>query len=162
MTHHPIAFSLPQLRAFVGQPAVHSPWLRVDQAMIDRFADVTLDRQWIHLDAERAARESPYGRTIAHGFLTLSLMSHLFAQAVTFLGRKTSVNYGFDRLRFTAPVAEGAEVRAAIVLAQVDDIGPDEVRCHWDVRIEVKGSERPAIVALWLVQMRFAAAMETA
>jgi acyl dehydratase len=155
----PIALeSIEQIRDQVGQPAVHGPWLTIDQGMIDRFAEVTHDHQWIHVDTARAAAESPLGRTIAHGFLTLSLLSHLFAGCFTFPGRRTSLNYGFDRIRFTAPVVEGAQVRAAVTLAEVADIGAGEVRCHWDLRIEIAGSERPALVARWLVQMRYDAA----
>lgn len=143
------------LRELQGRPAVHSPWLRIDQAMIDRFADATFDHQWIHVDSERAARESPLGRTIAHGFLSLSLLSHLLGSVFSYPGRKTSLNYGFDRVRFTAAVPVGAEVRAAVVLATLDEIGTNEMRVGWDVTLELAGSTRSALVARWLVQMRF-------
>jgi acyl dehydratase len=143
------------LRALLGGPALASPWLRIDQAMIDRFADATLDHQWIHVDAPRAASESPYGRTIAHGFLSLSLLSHLIGSVFSFPGRKTSVNYGFDRIRFTAAVPVDAEVRAMVKLASLADIGPQEARVTWDVTLQIAGSERPALVAQWLVQMRY-------
>ncbi len=146
---------LDAIRGLKGKPAVFSPWLRIDQAMIDRFADATFDRQWIHVDAERAARESPFGRTIAHGFLTLSLLSHLFACCFSFPNRKMSVNYGFDRVRFTSAVEAGSDVRAAIALSDFTDIGPKELRCAWDVRLEVAGRDRPALVALWLIQMTY-------
>lgn len=143
------------LRDLKGRPALHSPWLRIDQAMIDRFADATLDHQWIHVDTELAARESPHGRTIAHGFLSLSLLSHLLGRVFSYPGRKTSVNYGFDRVRFTAPVPVDTDVRAAVVLAQLDEVASQEVRVSWDVTLELAGSARPALVARWLVQMRF-------
>jgi len=143
------------LRALVGSPALTSPWMRIDQAMIDRFADATLDHQWIHVDAERAARESPYGRTIAHGFLSLSLLSHLVGRVFTYPGRKTSINYGFDRVRFTAAVPVNAEVRASVRLAELTEIAAQEVRVAWDLTLEIAGSTRPALVARWLVQMRY-------
>jgi acyl dehydratase len=143
------------IRALKGQPGLHSPWIRIDQPMIDSFANATADRQWIHVDAERAARESPYGRTIAHGFLTLSLLSHLFTSCFSFRNRKMSMNYGFDRVRFTSAVEVGAEVRAAIALADFTDIGPQELRTMWDVRMEVARRTKPALIALWLIQMSY-------
>jgi acyl dehydratase len=146
---------LDAIRALKGKPAISSPWLRLDQAMIDRFADATFDHQWIHVDAERAIHESPYGRTIAHGFLTLSLLSHLFTSCFSFPNRKMSVNYGFERVRFTSPVEVGSDIRAAIGLADFTDVGPHELRCAWDVRLEVAGRDRPAVVALWLIQMSY-------
>jgi acyl dehydratase len=143
------------LRALIGGPALTSPWMRIDQGMIDRFADATLDHQWIHVDAERAARESPYGGTIAHGFLSLSLLSHLVGSVFTYPGRKTSVNYGLDRVRFTAAVPVNAEVRASVRLAELNEIAAQEARVAWDVTLEIAGSPRPALVARWLVQMRY-------
>ena len=143
------------LRALQGGDALTSPWMQIDQVMVDRFADATLDHQWIHVDAQRAASESPYGRTIAHGFLSLSLLSHLVGQVFSYPGRKTSVNYGFDRVRFTAAVLVGAQLRASVKLAELTDIGPQEARITWDVALEIAGSVRPALVARWLVQMRY-------
>ena len=143
------------LRALVGAPARTSPWLRIDQAMIDRFADATLDHQWIHVDAERAARESPHGCTIAHGFLSLSLLSHLVGRVFSFPGRKTSVNYGFDRVRFTGVVPAGAEVRAAVEADELIELSQHEARVAWGVTLEIAGNARPALVARWLVQMRY-------
>lgn len=144
-----------EIRALKGRPPILSPWLRVDQPMIDRFADAIHDRQWIHVDAERAARESSYGKTIAHGFLTLSLLSHLFASCFSFQNRKMSVNYGFDRVRFTSAVEVDSDIRAAIVLADFTDIGPQELRATWDVRVEVAGRTRPALVCTWLTQVSY-------
>ncbi len=142
-------------RALRGGAALTSPWMQIDQAMVDRFADATLDHQWIHVDAQRAASESPYGCTIAHGFLSLSLLSHLVGQVFSYPGRKTSVNYGFDRVRFTAAVPVGARLRASVKLAELTDIAPQEARITWDVALEIAGSMRPALVARWLVQMRY-------
>ena len=143
------------LRALVGRPARLGPWLRIDQAMIDRFADATLDHQWIHVDTERSARESPHGRTIAHGLLSLALLPHLLAQLFSYPGRKTSINYGFDRIRFTSAVPDGSQVRAAVALAELTPIGEQEGRLAWDVTLELAGQPRPALVARWLVQMRW-------
>jgi acyl dehydratase len=142
-------------RALQGRPPLASPWLRVDQEMIDRFAAATGDHQWIHVDAPRAAAESPYGRTIAHGFLSLSLLSFLLAGVFSYPGRKSSLNYGLDRVRFTDAVLVDSEVRALIGLAELREIGPAEVRVAWDVTLEQAGSPRPALVARWLVQMRY-------
>jgi acyl dehydratase len=152
----PVALSAAEdFRALAGRPPLASPWLRVDQPMIDRFAAATFDEQWIHVDAGRAARESPYGRTIAHGFLNLSLLSHLVGRVFTYPGRKNSVNYGLDRVRFTAAVPVDSEVRATVALAELNELGLREVRVAWDVTLELAGSSRPALVARWLVQMRF-------
>ena len=147
--------SMAALRAQVGQPPRHSPWLRIDQPMIDAFAAVTRDRQWIHVDVERAQRESPLQRTIAHGFLSLSLLSDLLNQVYVYPGRKSALNYGFDRVRFTSAVPVDAEVRAAVAMAEITDVGPNEARVAWDVTLELNGSTRPALVARWLVQMRY-------
>jgi acyl dehydratase len=143
------------IRALQGQPPRESPWIAVDQAMVDRFAEVTRDHQWIHVDAARARNESPTGGTIAHGFLTLSLLSHLLGQVFTYPGRRSSLNYGFDRVRFTAAVPVGSRIRAAVALGEASVLGESEVRVAWDVKIEVEGQARPALVARWLVQMNY-------
>jgi acyl dehydratase len=143
------------IRALKGQGTFHSPWLRVDQAMIDRFADTIFDRQWIHVDPARAARESSHGRTIAHGFLTLSLLSHLFSTCFHVSNRKMSLNYGFDRVRFTSAVEVDSDIRAAVKLADFTNIGPQELRAFWDVQVEVAGRTKPALVALWLTQVSY-------
>ncbi|MGH8768237.1 MAG: MaoC family dehydratase, partial [Burkholderiales bacterium] len=104
--------SLEELAAKVGQEVVVSDWLEVTQERIDQFADATGDHQWIHVDVERARRESPFGTTIAHGFLTLSLLSHFLNNSLEFGNSKMGVNYGCNRLRFTAPVKAGSRLRA--------------------------------------------------
>ena len=147
--------SIEDIRALKGRPARFSPWLRIDQPMIDRFADATGDRQWIHVDAERAARELPHGHTIAHGFLTLSLLSRLFLTCYSFPNRKISLNYGFDRVRFTSAVEVDSDLRAAITLSECFDVPPNQLRTVWDVSLEVRGRDRPALVALWLIQMGY-------
>ena len=147
--------SLEDIKALLGRPPTTSGTIRVDQTMIDAFAQVTRDRQWIHVDPARAALESPYGGTIAHGFLTLSLLSHLFGQTYSFPGARLSLNYGFDRVRFTGAVAAGAEICATIALHGAVDVAPREVRAAWDVAVRVTGAQRPALVARWLTQVRY-------
>jgi len=141
--------SVDQLRARVGAEIAVSDWLEVTQARIDEFAEATGDRQWIHVDPERAARESPYGRTVAHGFLTLSLLAHLYQETVTVTGLRMGINYGFNRVRFTGPVPSGARIRARFRLAALEDI-PNGVQMTWDVKVECEGAERPVLVAEWL------------
>ncbi len=137
---------LEELRSLEGQEAGVSDWLTITQEMIDRFADVTNDHQWIHVDAERAKRESRFGRTVAHGFLTLSLLSQLMHQAVEIRGNfKMLINYGFNRVRFVSPVPAGSRIRARLAAKTVGD---NEV--IWLVTVELEGSEKPAIVAEWL------------
>jgi acyl dehydratase len=143
------------IRSLAGAPPHTSAWLAIDQPLIDRFAEVTRDAQWIHVDAERARRESPFGTTIAHGFLTLSLLSHLLGEMFAYPHRKASLNYGFDRVRFTSAVPAGSRIRASVVLGEVADVGEGEVRVGWDVKVEVEGRDRPALVARWLVQMKY-------
>jgi acyl dehydratase len=138
--------SLDELRALTGQEAGASDWLTVTQEMINRFADVTDDHQWIHVDVERAKRESQFGTTIAHGFLTVSLLPRLTREAVEVRGNfKMRVNYGFNRLRFVSPVPAGARIRARLTPQKVAE---NEVT--WLVTVDVEGSEKPAVVAEWL------------
>ncbi len=114
----PAALALDALRARIGREAGASSWITLDQAVIDRFADLTGDRQFIHVDPGRAAAETPFGGTIAHGFLTLSLLSRMGAEALPPLaGRVRGINYGFDRVRFLAPVPAGGRVRGRFVLS---------------------------------------------
>ena len=138
------------LREQIGREAV-SDWVEVAQERIDRFAEATGDRQWIHLDAERAARESPFGGTIAHGFLTLSLIAHLASTAMTAGGMRMVVNYGLDRVRFVAPVPAGSRVRARFALAAVEEAGGG-AQATWSVTVELEGAAKPCCVAVWLVR----------
>lgn len=141
---------LDELRGLVGQETGVSEWLTIDQAHIDAFADVTGDWQFIHVDEERAAA-TPFGTTIAHGFLTMSLLSWFGAGPRPRIeGQIRSVNYGLDKVRFVGPVPSGSRVRARFVLAEFDERTANEVTTHWDVTVEVEGSERPAVVARWL------------
>jgi len=139
-----------QLREFVGQEVGVSDWLEVSQGMIDAFAEVTRDRQWIHLDVERAKRESPFGGTIAHGFLTLSLLSHLHSQAVRVEGgQKMSINYGLNRVRFPHPVRSGSRVRGHSAVHAIEDF-PGGIQITWLITVEIEGATKPAVVAEWI------------
>ncbi len=141
--------SVDELRSRVGTEIAVSDWFEVTQAHIDEFAEATGDRQWIHVDPERAARESPFGRTIAHGFLTLSLLAHLYQKTISVTGLRMGINYGFNRVRFTGPVPSGARIRARFRLAALEDIA-NGVQMTWDVQVERDGAERPVLVAEWL------------
>ncbi|HXI39777.1 MAG TPA: MaoC family dehydratase [Bryobacteraceae bacterium] len=142
-----------QLRALVGQEAGTSGWHTIDQTMIDTFANTTGDSQWIHTDPERARTESRYGRTIAHGFLTLSLLSRLSREAVKVAGEfGMRINYGFNRVRFPAPVPVGSRIRARLKVQSVEDIeGGHQI--VWLATVDVEESEKPAVVAEWLVRL---------
>lgn len=140
-----------QLRERIGQEVAVSDWFTITQERIDQFAEVTEDRQWIHLDVERTRSESPYGTTIAHGFLTLSLLSYLISQAIALHGFRMGVNYGFNRVRFTAPVPAGSSIRARFTINALDEI-PDGVQITWGVVIEVEGLTKPCCVADWITR----------
>ena len=142
--------NITQLRALVGSEIGVSDWFEITQERIQQFADATLDHQWIHLDVERAAAESPFGTTIAHGFLTLSLLPHLIQSTIKYkTPPKMGVNYGLNRLRFTAPVPAGSNVRVRITLQAVEDIAGG-VQLTWGIVVEREGSEKPCLVAEWL------------
>jgi acyl dehydratase len=138
------------LEGAVGGEAGLSPWIEVTQEMIDRFAEVTEDRNFIHVDPEAAAR-TPFGGTIAHGFLSLSLLSTLAYRALPPLeGRAMGINHGFDRVRFVAPVRSGARIRARFRLAEVRVRPSGYVQIAYDVTMEIEGDARPAFTARWL------------
>ncbi|MGH8694809.1 MAG: MaoC family dehydratase [Burkholderiales bacterium] len=141
--------NLEELAAKVGREVVVSDWLEVTQERIDKFADATGDHQWIHVDVERARRESPFGTTIAHGFLTLSLLSHFLNNSLEFGNSKMGVNYGCNRLRFTAPVKAGSRLRARFKLKEFERI-EGGVQMIWDVAMECEGQEKPVLVAEWV------------
>ena len=144
------AASIDQIQAKVGTEIGVSGWIAIDQARIDSFADLTADRQFIHVDPEAAA-QTPFGGTIAHGFLTLSLLSHM-AQGVTLRpeGLKMAVNYGFDRVRFMAPVRSGKRVRGRFHLARVEQKSPQQWQFVHTVTVEIEGETKPALVADWI------------
>lgn len=142
------------LRALIGAAPLFSGWREVFDASVQGFADATGDHQWIHVDAERARRESPFGGPIAHGFLTLSLIPALLAQAVP-IRHRMGVNYGLNRVRFTSPVPVGSRVRARVEVADVVDVGDGGVQVQWNVTLERDGSDRPACVAEFLTRHYF-------
>ena len=128
-----------------------SDWFEIDQARVNAFADVTLDHQFIHVDPERAARETPFGGPIAHGFLTLSMLSHLAAQCLPpFPEGAIGINYGFDKVRFLSPVRVGAKVRGRFTLADVTERKPGQLQLKQDCIVEIEGSDTPALSAQWL------------
>ena len=139
------------LRDRIGEEIAVSNWLEVTQGRIQQFADATGDHQWIHLDVERAARESPYKTTIAHGFLTLSLVSALLRDAIRVGGLRLAVNCGLNRVRFTSPVPAGSRVRARISPASVSDLD-GSIQVIWNVTIEREGGEKPCCVLEWIVR----------
>ncbi len=144
--------SLEELRGLVGQEVVVGDWFVVTQKLIDTFAEVMDDHQWIHTDVERARKELPQGRTIAHGFLTLSLISRLLRQALVLkVEFKQGINYGFNRIRFPAPVPSDSEIRVRCTLLNVEEI-PGGIQVTWAVTVEAKEASKPALVAEWLVR----------
>jgi acyl dehydratase len=142
--------TLDEIRARVGEEIGVSDWLTVDQARIDSFADATEDRQFIHTDPT-AAGQTPFGGTIAHGFLSLSLLSRMGAEAMLIPGGvKMAVNYGFDRVRFLAPVRSGKRVRGRFVLDSVEEKAPGQMLMRHTVTVEIEGQDKPALTAIWL------------
>jgi acyl dehydratase len=143
--------SLEEIQAKVGTEIGVSDWILVDQDRIDRFAEVTEDRQFIHVDPDRAAAETPFGGTVAHGFLTLSLLTRMGEDA--FLQPpdvRMGVNYGFERLRFMAPVRAGKRVRGRFKLLSADERRPGQWRFVHEVTVEIEGEEKPALVVEWI------------
>ena len=141
----------------VGKEIGLSAWHTVDQKRIDTFADVTEDHQFIHIDPERAARETPFGSTIAHGFLTVSLLSVFSYEALPKNdGVTMGVNYGFDKLRFISPVRAGARVRGRFTLTEAKMRSANELQSRTSVTVEIEGETKPALVADWLGLMYFA------
>ena len=135
------------MKALVGEEIGVSSWVDVTQERIDKFAEATGDFQWIHVDPERAARELPGGKTIAHGFLTLSLLPKMVYEIYRIDGVAHGLNYGGNRLRFTAPVPAGSRVRARLRVRKAEDVKNDGLRLTSEVTVELEGSDRPACVA---------------
>ena len=147
-----ITLDVRTLRDRVGQEIAVGEWTTISQAQIDQFADATGDRQWIHVDAERAARESPFKTTIAHGFLTLSLLSSCLRDAIQFSGLRMAINYGLNKVRFVSPVLSGSRVRARIVAGACEEVGGGAIQVTWSITVERERSEKPACVAEWIVR----------
>ena len=149
----PIAVeNLQSLKSLVGREIGVTDWLTLTQDRIQQFAEATEDRQWIHLDRERAQKESPYGATIAHGFLTLSLLSHFLKQAMEIRGGiRMGINYGLNRVRFPAAVRAGSRIRAHVSLQSLKDL-PDCVEAVFSISVECEGTEKPSCAAEWIVR----------
>ncbi|MCO5410902.1 MULTISPECIES: MaoC family dehydratase [Ralstonia] len=146
--------SLDELKGLIGQEVAVSDWTEITQQQVNLFAEATGDHQWIHVDVERAKRESPFGAPVAHGFLTLSLLPMLMANAIEMSDVKMGVNYGLNKVRFTAPVPVGSRVRARVNLVEMEALPPlpnaptlTGAQMTWAVTIEREGQERPVCVA---------------
>ena len=142
-----------ELRSLIGQEVAVGEWFTVEQSRIDAFADATGDHQWIHQDVERAQTESPFGRTIAHGFLTLSLLSYLSHECLEIRGDfKMRINYGLNRVRFPAPVLAGSRIRPRFTLQSLEAFD-EGYQAVWAVSMEVEGGRKPALYAEWVVRL---------
>ena len=140
------------LKEFVGKEIGASQWITVTQERIDRFAEATEDRQWIHVDRERAERESPFGTTVAHGFLTLSLLSTFMGQVIRVRGgSRMTINYGLNRVRFPAPVREGSRIRGRFTLLSFAERG-EAYEAVFSCSVECEGTDKPCCVAEWVVR----------
>jgi acyl dehydratase len=145
--------NLDALKDLVGREFAITDWFEVTQERIRQFAEATEDRQWIHLDSDRAQKDSPYGTTIAHGFLTLSLLSHFSKQALQIRdGVGMIINYGLNRVRFSAPVPAGSNVRARFTLQSLKDVG-NSSEAVFSVVIEVQNHSKPACLAEWVIRI---------
>jgi acyl dehydratase len=147
MTAPTVIPGLAALKDFVGRPLGPSEWVRVSQRQIDAFAEATGDHQWIHVDPERARRDSPFGGPIAHGYLTVALAPALLPRIVRIDGVRMAVNYGLDKMRLPAPVPAGARVRLTAELRAVREMPGGGAHATWGLTFEVEGSEKPACVA---------------
>ncbi len=144
--------TLEELIALEGRELGVSDWIEVTQLQINKFADLTSDHQWIHIDPERAAKESPYGITVAHGFFTLSLISSLLKHVLRLRGDfQRLINYGLNKVRFPAPVPAGARIRGRFTLQSVREV-EDGVQVIWLVHIDREGSEKPCVAAEWITR----------
>jgi acyl dehydratase len=153
-----LSLSLNELVARVGNEIAVSDWIEVSQPVIDEFADAIHDPQWIHVDAERAARESPFrdasgrGCTVAHGFLTLALLTHMLQDAIEITDRRTGINVGFDKVRFTGPVLSGSRIRGRFTLRGTKPV-PNGAQLEWAVTVEGDTTGQPVLVADWLTRV---------
>ena len=135
----------------VGRELGVSEWFEISQERINQFAEATGDHQWIHVNPAKAATDSPFKTTIAHGFLTLSLISQLLRSAITFEGTRMAINYGLNRVRFVSPVPSGSRIRGRFTLGSVEDAG-GAIQAVWQVTVEREGADKPSCVAEWLVR----------
>lgn len=143
--------TLADMQAQIGQEVAVSEWVEISQQRISQFADATDDHQWIHVDPERAARESPFGGTVAHGFLTLSLLPAMLVNALHMADMKMGINYGLNKVRFPAPVPAGSRVRARMTINAIDTIDGG-AQISWGVVVEREGGDKPVCVAEFLMR----------
>jgi acyl dehydratase len=144
--------SVEELSTLVGQEVTVSDWVEVTQERINAFAEATGDHQWIHVDVERAKQETPFKSTIAHGFLTLSLLSHLAEQSIRVKGNfKMGINYGLNRVRFVSPVAAGSRIHGRFTLQAFEEV-TGGLQLTWAITVEAEGGTKPALVAEWLIR----------
>jgi len=144
--------NLQALKSFVGREIGVTDWFTLTQERIQQFAEATEDRQWIHLDRERAQKESPYGATIAHGFLTLSLLSYFLKQAIEICGgMRMGINYGLNRVRFPSAVRAGSRIRARVFLQSLKELS-DSTEAVFSISVECEGAEKPCCAAEWIVR----------
>ena len=154
MALNPPVFTIAELRARIGQEVGCASWLTISQGMIDTFASLTNDHQYIHVDPPRAMTETSYGGTIVHGFLTLSMLTQMLMSAVpTIRGASTSINYGFDKIRFLSPVRSDSAIRGRFTLAAVEERVPNELTVRYETTLEIRDNNRPALFADWLVRL---------
>jgi acyl dehydratase len=146
--------SLEELKKSIGEEVAVTDWLTMTQERVQQFADATGDHNWIHVDVERSRRESPFRETIAHGFLTLSLLAHFMGEAIVInSGVRIGLNYGLNKVRWTSPVRVGSKIRARFTVASIKDVAPNGVEVLYNTTIESEGSTKPACVAEWLVRL---------
>jgi acyl dehydratase len=146
-----ITLDVHTLHARIGEEIAVGDWLEISQSRIDQFAETTGDHQWIHVDPARAARESPFKTTIAHGFLTLSLVSTLMREAIALSGLRMAINYGVNRVRFISPVPSGSRIRGRFSPSAVED-RDDSLQVTWQVTVERENGDKPSCVAEWIVR----------
>lgn len=144
--------TLEDLTDLVGQEVAVSSWFGIPQARIDLFAEATDDHQWIHVDRERSERESPYGETVAHGFLTLALLPAMLASALRMVDMKMGLNYGLNRVRFPGPVPVNSRVRSRLTLSSVQILADGGAQLAWEIVVEREGSDKPVCVAEFLMR----------
>lgn len=145
--------NLAALKTYEGKTLPPTDWITVTQEMVNAFADATLDFQWIHIDVERAKKESPFKAPVAHGFMSVSLASKFLEMAVEVQSIKMGVNYGLNKIRFPHHVPVGSRLRMHSTVAKVEDYGPNGAKTAWDIIIEIEGIQKPACVAQFLTLM---------
>ncbi len=139
-----------EIQNYLGQELEPTEWFEVSQERVNQFADVTLDHQFIHTDEEKA-KQTPFGGTIAHGFLTLSMLSHFSGQyGLVIDGTQMGINYGFEKVRFLAPVRVGKRIRARAKVLSIEETKPNQFRLSTEVTVDIEGEDKPALIAEWL------------